>query len=337
MQARGGRGGAWGQCIHLRNYGLNVDFGLAAELASLRPRSSLEFGCGLGLYTGFLHQVAGTRRALGIEPNAMPFAGFRGAQQLRADLVVNVSAAAGACESQLGSFDLVFSIEVAEHLPPALHGKMAALLARHTHGFLVFSAGRPGQPGVGHIGNRPQAEWEREFTSRGLVPLPRTRHRLSGVARNTEHRQNLLAFAGPGAPLGLWHDEPDGSLTFRTATEQRKRPGFPPETLAHLVDAACRKVVKRDVEHGNADGCNATHGVNLGSHYHGKQTVQLPESLAPGGRVPWLARHRLRAGELALWPELVIEHARCYEYRKPIRDQLVSALNISALEPVRYH
>ena len=150
--ASGRSGGAWGHCAHLRHYGLNVDFGAANFLLQLQPRTSLEFGCGLGLYTGFLRTMAGTA-AIGIEPNRMPAIGFRGAAQLAANVIGGKAGSAGAeeraCEAALGTFDLVFSIEVAEHLPSDLHGTLADMLVRHTRGFLVFSAGRPGQKGIG--------------------------------------------------------------------------------------------------------------------------------------------------------------------------------------------
>ena len=81
--------------------------------------------------------------------------------------------------------------QVAEHIPPSLHAALADFLVRHTGGFLVFSAGRPGQRGVGHIGNRPRAEWQAEFTQRGLLYLPNTTNRLRFAARNGEFRKNV--------------------------------------------------------------------------------------------------------------------------------------------------
>ena len=342
-------GGAWSHCLHLRHYGLNMDFGLAGSLLSLRPRSALELGCGLGLYTGFLHSVAGTTPAVGVEPMPMPSIGFRGATQLIANLLVGSSnesvdggssrspatAAAAACEATLGAYDLVFSIEVAEHLPLSMHAALADLLVRHVSGFLVFSAGRIGQPGVGHIGNRPADEWIELFTSRGLIPLPRTTKHFRGAARNHEHRVNLLAFAARGAPLGRAHDEEDPAAWLLRASEQRGRPGYPPSRLAHLSDPACAGVVSKRIEGLNRDACNATHGVFLGSK-QGNLSAPLPASLAPNGRVPWMAKARLRTGELELWPELIIEHARCYAYRPLIRERLMAALNVSSIEEVVY-
>ena len=246
-------GGAWGQCVHLRSYGINVDFGLANVLHSLAPRSSLEFGAGLGTYTSFLQRLGGVDPSIAIEPELMPLSIFgpgRGSDQLMAN-VVNASGAVAECEAVLGLFDLVYSIEVAEHLPMSLHGKVADFLVRHTSGFLVFSAGRPGQRGIGHIGNRLGSSWMEMFTSRGMLPLPKTTSRLRSASRNVEHRKNLFAFASAGAPLGRAYD--DDGKAFAAAATSRRRPGYPPAELMWLVDKVCAASVQGNIEHRNLD------------------------------------------------------------------------------------
>ena len=174
-------GGHWSACTHLKSYGLNVDFGVLNMLLALQPRSSLELGSGMGLYTTWLHKMAGTSPAIGIEPNPLmrPLLAAQGPNsspglvQLVAN-VINASGQAAACERALPKFDVVFSVNMAEHLPLHTHGAIADVLARHTHGFLLFAAGVPGSQGIGHIGNRPIHEWAALFEARGLVHLPRT-------------------------------------------------------------------------------------------------------------------------------------------------------------------
>ena len=104
------RGTAWGYCTHLRAYGLNFDFGLANSLLALAPASALEFGCGLGLYTSWLHRVGGAEPCVGIEPMPMPSSVFRAGavwpRQIEADLL-NATGDTQACMTALGAFDLV--------------------------------------------------------------------------------------------------------------------------------------------------------------------------------------------------------------------------------------
>ena len=82
---------------------------------------------------------------------------------------------------------------------------MADFLAEHTAGFLVFSAGRAGPGGVGHIALRPRDEWQAEFEKRGLKYLPKTealRASSSAPKFDSNHRTNPLVFAARGAPKG---------------------------------------------------------------------------------------------------------------------------------------
>lgn len=330
--AGGLKGGAWGYCAHLRAYGLNFDFGLANSLLALRPSSSFEFGCGLGLYTSWLYQVGDVQPAIGVEPMPMPSSIFRAEsawpQQLVSDLL-NESAGSQECVRALGQQDLVFSIEVAEHIPRHLHAALADLLVSRTRGFLVFSAGRPGQPGRGHIANRPTDEWEREFTSRGMIFLPRTTARFRGASRNGEIRRNVRVFAAARAQLGMALDAPQPGTW-----------GEPAPSASHsaYVSSGCRAQMWRGLETTAHDKCNATHAVS------GRKLLSVTRHYADGGKrveeagrlfaVPipghadgssqravndteaiWFPRHRLRQGELALWPALVQQAADdCWGY-----------------------
>ena len=335
------KGTGWGYCTHLRAYGLNFDFGLANSLLALAPASALEFGCGLGLYTSWLHRVGGAEPCVGIEPMPMPSSVFRAGavwpRQIEADLL-NATGDTQACMTALGAFDLVYSMEVAEHIPRSKHAALADMLVRHTRHFLVFSAGRPGQAGRAHIANRPASEWITEFTSRGLVHLPMTTKRFRGAARNIELRHNLNVFATASAPRGRTLDGGDEALWGASVAPPRA-------DWVMWTAPECRAPVSRNTEH-KGDKCNATHGV-AGRHpvnvtRHGA-TVALPggrlralrlppddgDADAPtehgqqppqGGReVLWYPRLRLRLGELAMWPGLVAQAAdECWGYLRPL-------------------
>ena len=67
-------------------------------------------------------------------------------------------------------FQLVSSIEVAEHIRQDSDGVYADTVARHVAagGMLVFTAAHPGQEGEGHVNTRPATYWRKMFTDRGL-------------------------------------------------------------------------------------------------------------------------------------------------------------------------
>ena len=110
----------------MAKYGFNFDFGLAQALLTLAPHSTLELGCGLGLYTSFLQRMRATAPSIGIEPQPMPSSIFGSnatpwqnwPEQLVGNFVV-LSHALRDCDSALARAELVFSIEVAERAKKA--------------------------------------------------------------------------------------------------------------------------------------------------------------------------------------------------------------------------
>jgi hypothetical protein len=66
----------------------------------------------------------------------------------------------GACKAALSSarFDLVYSLEVAEHIPDQLHAALVAMLTQATGRLLVFSASNV-MDGVGHCARRCEPKW----------------------------------------------------------------------------------------------------------------------------------------------------------------------------------
>ena len=268
----GRNGGQWGYCSHLKEYGLNFDFGLANALIALAPSDSFELGCGLGLYSSWLQRMAGADPALGVEPNPMPVAIFgdpaaRGPLQLVANLVNSSDATVRTCRASL-KFDLALSLEVAEHAPRILHSDFADLLAVAARKFVVLSAGHPGQPGRGHISNRKAGEWVEEFRRRGLSLLWNSTGQFRLVARNIRFRQNLLVFAKcPDGQAVL--ERKRGQMVlgcpimdrelYRRLTTDAGAGAHVPAAVAHLTDPTCRSRVGNSEEKGDRDACHATH------------------------------------------------------------------------------
>lgn len=74
-------------------------------------------------------------------------------------------------------FDLVQSLEVAEHLPEAHAEAFVDNLVRHGD-VVLFSAAAPGQGGTQHINEQPPAWWRQRFADRGFRVLDPFRRRL---------------------------------------------------------------------------------------------------------------------------------------------------------------
>ena len=185
-------GGAWryrrkdGRCRHDE---LNVP--RAADLVRALPRlfpgvrSVLDFGGGPGAYlTSF--RDAGVRDIVTVEPHPLRECLFAGIQQL----TVNIF------EQPVNrTYDLVMSVEVAEHVPSDLHPQLIAWLISHTNRWIIFTAAHPGQGGEGHVANKEPLTWRNEFVSSAKVSFDSNLTRA--VKRTTKAsiiQQNLHVF-----------------------------------------------------------------------------------------------------------------------------------------------
>lgn len=68
--------------------------------------------------------------------------------------------------ADVGSADLAFSFEVAEHLPRRLGFELVEFLVGVAPD-VVFSAAPPGQGGVGHVNEQPREYWIEAFAAAG--------------------------------------------------------------------------------------------------------------------------------------------------------------------------
>jgi SAM-dependent methyltransferase len=158
---------------HIQINGLNFDLGLANFLAALNPYSALEFGCGIGLYTQYLVQAGVQGPVIGLEPNDMSSAGVFNQtkatypRQVLGNVLENLQK-----QDLINAADVVYSIEVAEHIEEAMLPTLVSFLSSKVKRYLIFSAGRPGQGGTGHISLKPKMEWINLLERSGLKFLP---------------------------------------------------------------------------------------------------------------------------------------------------------------------
>jgi SAM-dependent methyltransferase len=126
----------------------------------ISPESVLDVGCGTGTWLK-VFQDYGVRDVLGIDGDYVDLKKLKIssdkflAHDLRRGLVVN------------RKFDLVISLEVAEHLPESSAEGFIASLVRHGD-TILFSAAIPGQGGQDHINEQWPAYWQSKFEHHGF-------------------------------------------------------------------------------------------------------------------------------------------------------------------------
>lgn len=95
-------------------------------------------------------------------------------------------------------FDLVLSLEVAEHLPAASAHTFVETLTKHGD-LILFSAAIPGQGGTHHVNEQWQSHWIERFKAHGFHCFDYARPAF-WLDRQVErwYRQNMLLFARNG-------------------------------------------------------------------------------------------------------------------------------------------
>ena len=161
---------------------------LSAECCS--QRNALEFGCRTGLIINYIQHFSvgkdkDNSRFIGIEPESMLGAGVFGSEPyLAKQVAMNIFETNQSVLDSFGTFEVVISSEVAEHIDMKLHAEMIDFLVNKTEKYLVFGAAPPGQAGTGHISNRKQEDWIKDFKDAGMIYSDLLTRRLRAACWN---------------------------------------------------------------------------------------------------------------------------------------------------------
>ena len=154
----------------------------------LNPTSVVDVGCGLGSWLAVFREY-GVERVLGVDGEwvdqttlKIPTACFV-ARDLSEPLRLDER------------FDLVVSLEVAEHLPPESAETFVESL-KSLGSTVLFSAALPGQGGTGHVNERWPDYWVRLFAEHGYAAIDCVRRKVWNDERvEFWYAQNTLVLA----------------------------------------------------------------------------------------------------------------------------------------------
>lgn len=149
--------------------------------------SVVDFGCALGTWLS-VWQAGGVADLQGVDGDYL-----RG-QRLEIDPdIIRFHDLAGPIDLSR-RYDLVQSLEVAEHLPQAAASTFVTTLTRHGD-VVLFSAAPPGQGGEHHTNEQPYEYWRDLFAACGFVMVDWIRPRIAGdTAIRYWYRYNIFMF-----------------------------------------------------------------------------------------------------------------------------------------------
>lgn len=158
----------------------------------IRPRSVLDVGCGVGHFLRAF-QEAGVADIKGIDGDYVP------ADQLVVDAGHFAPVDLKQAFDLRRQYDLVLSLEVAEHLPADAAAGFVQSLVRHGD-LILFSAAVPHQGGTHHVNEQWPSYWSQLFAGHGYRAYDVLRPALWGDAEIAWwYRQNLLLFVKDSA------------------------------------------------------------------------------------------------------------------------------------------
>jgi SAM-dependent methyltransferase len=139
-------------------------------LAYIKPKSIVDVGCGTGTWLSVFAEN-GITDFLGIDGDFVP----QDALEIPADRYVSFDLTRAYNSTR--RFDLVVSLEVAEHLPTQCADSFVAALVRLGPAVL-FSAAIPGQGGTHHVNEQWQDYWANLFLRHDYVPIDLVRRTI---------------------------------------------------------------------------------------------------------------------------------------------------------------
>lgn len=197
----------------------------------IRPNSVLDIGCGTGTWLRVLSE-AGVQVILGVDGDYVDIKKLH----INPNYFIGLDLSK---EINLNKkFDLVISLEVAEHLPQSSADAFVLTLINHSD-VILFSAALTNQGGQNHLNEQPFSYWVNKFEENGYVFLDVFRNKIwddpnidcwyrqniflivkkDNILLETCHATKIHDFYHPEIYQMVWEDRRNFVNKFRVASD----------------------------------------------------------------------------------------------------------------------
>lgn len=128
--------------------------------AELKPDSVIDFGCGIGNYLEPFYKEGIAVKGVEGNRSAINHSVIPQEKMEKFDLRNNYD--------RNEKYQLVMSIEVAEHIPEKYSDNFVSSLCDSSDKFIAFTAAPPGQGGTHHVNEQPRKYWIKKFKEHGF-------------------------------------------------------------------------------------------------------------------------------------------------------------------------
>ena len=222
----------------------SADVILPLLLTIIRPQSILDVGCGTGTWLA-------TAAAHGISDVMGVDGGWVKSEDLKISVDRFLPVDLSMPFNLNRRFDLVMSLEVAEHLPEAASRTFVESLSRHAD-VMLFSAAAPNQGGTTHLNEQWPSYWIERFADLGFSAFDCIRTQI-WEDENVDpwYAQNIFLFANR-AGLSRWPEISSAAELHHARPQQLVHPG--------LLDRVRRKAAHPGIKGATRTMCKEIQG-----------------------------------------------------------------------------
>jgi cyclopropane fatty-acyl-phospholipid synthase-like methyltransferase len=170
----------------LRNWQCEVGYQISKEF---NIQYVLDLGCASGFYLEGFYKNGSTI-------HGMEYMYEQSKHLIPKEIFKFIEPGDASKKKYIGNFDLVISIETAEHILPDKSDDFVFNLTKNSSKYILFSGAEEGTKGTGHINTRPFSYWQKKLKEKGFTYSQEGTNKIRNIYKNMEYKSKYIRFLG---------------------------------------------------------------------------------------------------------------------------------------------